>query len=256
MESGGGIEENHRLAKDVMIYLLLPVFNEEPNIETLYSDISKIAARHQIKILFVDDGSKDGTVEGIKKYFTDLNVDVLSFSENRGPGAAFNEGFKKILTEITDNETKIVTMEADATSDVDVLDKMLSISDLNFDLVLASVYAQGGGFEKTSWFRMFLSTTANSMIKFVYGIRVNTYTSFYRVYKAGTLRKIQEVNGGEVTRETGFICKLDILRSAVKSKASVIEVPITLMTLRRKGKSKMKIRKTMMEYFRYFFRSR
>ena len=237
-----------------MIYLLFPLFNEESNIENLFLDIQKISAKLDIKIWFVDDGSTDGTVTAIHKYFTGLNYDVLPLGGNYGPGMAFNEGFKKIIHEEPSDDSIVITMEADATSDIGILDKMIAISYLDFDVVLASVYAQGGGFEKTSVFRLLLSRTANLMIKTLYGIKVNTYTSFYRVYKIETLRKIYTLKKGQITNETGFICKLDILRSAIKTKASIIEVPVKLMTSRRQGKSKMIISRTMMEYLRYFFK--
>lgn len=238
-----------------MIYLLFPVYNEALNMENLSADVHKIASRHDIKVIFVNDGSTDNTVEAIREHFEDLNTALISMPKNCGPGTAFNEGFKKIIEEEKDQDSMIVTMEADATSDVDVLDKMIAISRLDFDLVLASVYAQGGGFQKTSAFRLLLSRTANTLIKMMYGIRVNTYTSFYRVYKLKTLREIATLNDGEVTRERGFICKLDILISAIKTNASLIEVPVELLTLRRKGRSKMKIARTMMEYLRFFYRS-
>ena len=235
-----------------MIYFLLPVYNEEPNIKALGLDILNFSKKWDIKVVFVNDGSTDNTVNEISKHFQKINHKVISLEKNQGPGAAFNEGFKYILSIEKDMDTKVVTMESDATSDIEILSKMIQISDLDFDLVLASVYAQGGGFEKTTFFRLFLSRCANGIIKNLYGIRVNTYTSFYRIYKLSTLNKISNLKIGEITSQNGFLCKLDILRSAIKVKTSIIEVPVKLNSSRRKGKSKMKIWKTIKEYLWYF----
>jgi dolichol-phosphate mannosyltransferase len=130
---------------------------------------------------------------------------------------------------------------------------MLAISSLGYDLVLASVYAQGGGFDKTSFFRRLVSSVANLVFRFLFKLKILTLSSFYRVYHVSLLRKIKEKNT-PIIAEKGFICMLEILVKAVECDANVIEVPMILHSQKRVGKSKLKFLKTMLAYVRFLMK--
>jgi dolichol-phosphate mannosyltransferase len=237
-----------------MLYILIPTFNEADNIPELFSNITKVKYDEEVFYVFVDDGSNDGTVEIIMSYFSNRqNFQLITKNKNQGPGDSFNIGFKWILTNSDSEKDIVVTMEADNTSDITILPRMLTISKLGYDLVLASVYAQGGGFEKTSIFRKVISLIANMLFRSFYGVKVLTLSSFYRVYSVSILQKIKQ-NNTEIIEEKGFICMLEILLKAIKEKASVIEVPMILKSEMRKGKSKMKIIRTTKAYLRFLIK--
>jgi dolichol-phosphate mannosyltransferase len=236
-----------------MIYFLIPVFNEELNIPSLRAELVKAASGREACYVFSDDGSTDNTVETLNHLFAGTRFAVLGDGINRGPGAAFNRGFEWIL-EHAGEEDLVVTMEGDNTSSLEILDKMLVISGTGFDLVLASVYAQGGGFEKTSFLRKLTSLGANLVLRFAFDIKVLTLSSFYRVYKVSLLRRVKQQYTHIIT-EPGFICMIELLLKAVRVEASVIEVPMKLYSTRRKGKSKMKVMKTSLSYLRFLLKN-
>jgi hypothetical protein len=124
---------------------------------------------------------------------------------------------------------------------------------LGYDLVLASVYAQGGGFDKTSFLRKLISAIANFTYRFLFDIKVLTLSSFYRVYKISLLKKLERTYRGNIIKEMGFVSMLEILSKAIWNDATIIEVPMKLYSYKRAGKSKMKIVKTTFTYFRYLF---
>jgi dolichol-phosphate mannosyltransferase len=132
---------------------------------------------------------------------------------------------------------------------------MPSLHKMNFDLVLASVYAQGGGFDQTSFFRKFTSAVANFLFRFLFNVQVLTLSSFYRVYSISILRKIKSKYQALIT-ETGFICMLEILVKGIQAEARVIEVPMKLHSFKRQGPSKMKVLKTTLQYFKFLFKNR
>ncbi len=66
------------------IYIIIPVFNEENNIQTTLGDLKQ----YGYTIIVVDDGSKDKTVEIVES----MNVKVLKHKVNRGQGAALQTG--------------------------------------------------------------------------------------------------------------------------------------------------------------------
>lgn len=231
-----------------MLWFLIPVFNEEENIPGLSSSLVSLFLKDSkgegVHFVFSDDGSTDGTVNRIKELFGDFCT-VIGDGKNHGPGKAFNDGFEYILKHGKPGDS-IVTLEGDNTSDLSVLPRMLSLSRTH-DLVLASVYAEGGGFDKTSRLKKIMSSAANSATRLVFGLKVKTFTSFYRVYSYALLEKIRSRHKNIIS-EKGFLCMVEILVKAVKLNASVTEAPVILYSTRRKGKSKMKIWKTAWEY--------
>ena len=227
------------------------MYNEEGNLETLFQSLSNAQTLgRQPFYVFSDDGSQDRSIEKVKALFPSDQVQVLGDGSNHGPGYAFNAGFEWILQHSTSEKDIVVTLEADNTSDIGILAQMLTIFDTGFDLVLASVYVQTGGFGKTSFFRRLISFGGNMLLRMTLGIKVLTLSSFYRVYSLALLRKIK-TNNPTVISEHGFICMVEILTKAIRQKARIIEVPMTLKSEARVGKSKMKIFQTTMNYLKF-----
>jgi dolichol-phosphate mannosyltransferase len=234
----------------VNLYFIIPVFNESANLDSLSESLKGVLPSENKFYLFVDDKSTDDTIEKIHSLFGSAQYHILTKEINKGPGDSFNLGFEWIL-EHSDNEKDIVvTIEADNTSDINLLPAMISISALGYSLVLASVYVQGGGFDKTTLFRRFISFFANIFLRLFFNIKIQTLSSFYRVYQIGLLRNIRK-NFSSIISEKGFVCMFEILLKAVRLNASIIEVPMVLKSQNRKDKSKMKILKTMNQYIKY-----
>lgn len=64
---------------------IIPCFNEEENIRTIYKEICNVRESglrdYLVEILFVDDGSTDGTLNLVKQIaYEDKNVEYISFS--------------------------------------------------------------------------------------------------------------------------------------------------------------------------------
>lgn len=239
-----------------MIYFLVPVYNEKDNLDQLCENLHHVMPGYEKYFVFSDDGSSDGSQQKIQKVMENERYVILGDGSNNGPGFAFNKGFEWILQKSQDIENDIiVTIEADNTSDLKILPVMIKNTEMGFDLVLASVYAQGGGFDKTSFFRRLTSLSANLVLRFAFDLKVLTLSSFYRVYKVSIIKKIK-ANNSDIIKEPGFICMIEVLLKAVKSDASVLEIPMMLNSLQRKGKSKMKVFKTMMSYFIFLIKKK
>ena len=130
---------------------------------------------------------------------------------------------------------------------------MLSKMDEGHDLVLASVYAPGGGFSRPSHYRMAVSNFANGLLRKAFRLDTLTLTSFYRVYDLALLRSIRE-KFGSFCDERGYICKVELLLRARACGARIAEVPVTLQSHRRIGRSKMKVLKTGIDCLRFMVR--
>lgn len=237
-----------------MIYFLIPIFNEKDNLTELSNTLRLAYPGEGKTFVFVDDCSSDDSGATIKELLANEQVHVLRNEQNQGPGYSFNRGFNYILDDLAaEPHDHIVTLEGDNTSDPGILNVMLELRNYGFDLILASPYAQGGGFDQTTLFRKISSFGANLMLRLWFDVKVLTLSSFYRIYSVGLLHDIRN-NYGVFMKEKGFISKVEILVKAIKQNAKIIEVPMVLNSTKRKGKSKMKVFKTILSYMRFFIK--
>lgn len=79
------------------ISLIIPCYNEEESLPLLYKEICKVSeelSSYPFEMIFVNDGSSDGTLEILKRFAAqDKRVVYLSFSRNFGKEAAMYAGF-------------------------------------------------------------------------------------------------------------------------------------------------------------------
>jgi glycosyltransferase involved in cell wall biosynthesis len=73
------------------VSIIVPVFNEEESISILQTELSAALKDFDYEIIFVDDGSVDGTAERIEAA---PNVRVIRFEKNAGQSAAIYSGLK------------------------------------------------------------------------------------------------------------------------------------------------------------------
>ncbi len=74
--------------------IIVPCFNEEESIPYFYDEVKKVTNNMDIKLelIFVDDGSRDKTLEVIKSKTDDKEVKYISFSRNFGKESAMYAG--------------------------------------------------------------------------------------------------------------------------------------------------------------------
>jgi dolichol-phosphate mannosyltransferase len=232
------------------VVFVIPAFNEAENIPRLFADLEEHPELFPpgSRVIMVDDGSSDGTPELIAMYDGWLPVELVKLEENQGPGAAFRAGFASVLAGSSD-DALVVTLEADTTSDLAALPLMLERASLGDDLVLASVHG-GGRMMNVGLLRRTLSKGAGVVVRLALGLDARTVSSFFRVYRASTLRVAVARYGDDLIREPGFACKAELLAKLSGLGARISEVPVDLDASRRVGKSKMRLVPTLRAYTR------
>jgi dolichol-phosphate mannosyltransferase len=233
-----------------VIRFVIPAYNEHENIPNLLADMAPRVRELGARVIFVDDGSSDGTAETIEEYSDGLPVSIVRHQVNRGLGTAINSGLRAALGESQDDDA-IVTLEADNTSDLDDLPRMLELFAQGYDVVLASVYAPGGRILGVAPWRLTASKAVSNVFRYTGGLReIHTLSSLYRVYRAGTLRRAADTYGYLLVREPGFAANVELLLKLYNAGARVSEVPTVNDWSRRLGNSKMSLRPTVLAYGR------
>ncbi len=233
-----------------MIRFVIPAFNERENIAPLLADLAPRARELGARVIFVDDGSTDGTAEEIEAHASDLHLAVVRHPRNLGLGTAINSGLRAALGEAADDDA-IVTLEADNTSDLDDLPALMGRFEAGADLVLASVYAPGGQIIGVARHRLLASRAVSDTFRVLGGLRdVHTLSALYRVYRAGTLRRAAETYGYLLVREPGFAANVELLLKLHNAGARIEEIPTVNDWSRRRGVSKMHLLPTVLAYGR------
>jgi dolichol-phosphate mannosyltransferase len=233
-----------------MIRFVIPAYNESENIPNLIADLAPRARDLGARVIFVDDGSTDGTSEMINAHADGLHLAIVKHEVNRGLGTAINSGLRAALGEAHDDDA-IVTLEADNTSNLDDLPRMMELFDEGHDIVLASVYAPGGAILGVAQWRLAASKAVSNTFRYIGGLKeIHTLSSLYRVYRAGTLRRAADTYGYLLVREPGFAANVELLLKLYNAGASVAEVPTINDWSRRLGQSKMSLRPTIEAYGR------
>lgn len=99
---------------NVQLSIVIPVFNEEENIEPLYNDIIKaVSGKYDdFEIIFINDGSIDGSLEQmLMLHEKDKRVKIIEFMRNFGQSAAISAGFSRATGNI------IIPLDGDLQND-------------------------------------------------------------------------------------------------------------------------------------------
>jgi dolichol-phosphate mannosyltransferase len=234
------------------LYVVVPVFNERPNLDRLFASFARVEqefhSRYQLQFLLVDDGSTDGTATRAQELTAELNSVVLSNPTNQGPGAAFARAFAFLAPRLTDPDW-VLTLEGDNTSRLELMRQMFHRTEEGFDVVLASPYMYGGGITNTTALRVLMSHMANAFVKELLGAHgLLTISSFFRLYRAPVILRLQAAYGPAILESHGFECMAELLLKMVYHRVTISEVPMLLDAGLRAGKSKMKVLKTIRGY--------
>ena len=112
------------------ISIIVPCYNEEQAISFFYKEINKISKEMKIdfEFIFVNDGSKDKTINVIKEYAKkDKRVKYINFSRNFGKEAAMYAGLEKSSGDY------VAIMDADLQDPPTLLPEMLNFLNENED---------------------------------------------------------------------------------------------------------------------------
>lgn len=118
-----------------LLSVIVPCYNEEENVRDFYDELFKNDSffrekEIEVEVIYVDDGSKDGTVAEIKKLREkDERVHLLSFSRNFGKEAAIYAGLQKSKGEL------VVMMDSDLQDPPSLLPEMYSYIEQGYDSV-------------------------------------------------------------------------------------------------------------------------
>jgi glycosyltransferase involved in cell wall biosynthesis len=188
--------------------VVIPVHNELDNVKVLVDQLTQVLQNYNpsYEIIFVDDGSTDGTFEVLKSlHESDPHVKVIRFARNYGQTPALAAGFDHARGQV------VVAMDGDLQFHADDLPPLVNKLSEGYDIVSG---CRDRSNDPTT--RSLPSRAANRMMASISGVNMRDFGSTFKAYRREILQYLNLY--GELHR---FIPAL-----ASRYGARMVEIPV------------------------------
>lgn len=221
-----------------MLSLVVPVYNEGPNIANLFAAIAgQIRSPHEILIVY--DFEEDDTLPVIRAGFAELPHLRLVRNPRRGALEAIKTGLQS-----ASGDAAVVVM-ADLADDLRVVDAMYGLIRDGCDMVCGSRYMPGGRQIGGPLLKGLMSRVAGVSAHWVSGVPTHDITNSFKMYSRQVLDRIPVESTG------GFELGLELLTKAYLMGLRIAEVPAT-WTDRAAGQSNFKLVEWLPHYMHWY----
>lgn len=117
----------------MLISIIVPIYNEEEALPLFFEEIFKHLQAYNFELLFINDGSKDGSKKFIKEKIlqSEQKIKLLSFSRNFGKEAALFAGLEAAKGDC------VIPIDVDLQDPIELIPEMLKLYKDGADVVLA-----------------------------------------------------------------------------------------------------------------------
>jgi len=163
----------------VKLSVVIPVYNEVENLRSLHHSLTEALVEQEYELLFVDDGSLDGSIEELNSLVTldPQHTQVIELRRNFGQTAAIAAGIDYSKGEV------IVIIDADQQNDPGDIPLLMEKIEEGYDVV------SGWRVDRQdTWTRKIPSRIANGLISKVTGVRLHDYGCTLKAYRREVLQ--------------------------------------------------------------------
>lgn len=176
--------QRERIAHDRSVSVVIPLLNEEESIGELARRLEIVldrVARNRWDVLFIDDGSTDGSFDVIERlHARNPRFRAIRFRRNYGKSAALAVGFVDVEGDI------VITMDADLQDDPDEIPALLSKIDEGYDLVSGWKRKRHDPWHKTMPSKLF-----NAVTSIMSGIKLHDFNCGLKAYRREVVETVQ-----------------------------------------------------------------
>jgi glycosyltransferase involved in cell wall biosynthesis len=168
----------------MLLSAVIPVFNEEESLVALHAELVEVAVAngYDLEIIFIDDGSKDGSWQTIERLAKeDSRVRGIRFRRNFGKAAGLSAGFEEARGEF------VFTLDADLQDDPHEIPRFLeAMNEHGLDVV--------SGWKKKRldpWHKVGPSRVFNWLVGFLTGVRLHDHNCGFKCYRREVLGEVR-----------------------------------------------------------------
>lgn len=168
----------------MLLSTVIPVYNEMESLAALHAELDQVAKEqgYELDLVFVDDGSKDGSWQTIEELAArDPRVRGLRFRRNFGKAAALSAGFDAARGEL------VFTLDADLQDDPREIPRFLAeMHDKKLDVVSGWKKVRHDPLHKVGPSRIF-----NWFISFLTGVRLHDHNCGFKCYRREIFQEVR-----------------------------------------------------------------
>ena len=211
--------------------VIIPTYNEKENVAAMIDKVLSLDGNYNL--LFVDDGSPDGTADIIrdKQKQCPERISLICRSGKLGLGTAYIAGFKWALES---NYDLIFEMDCDFSHNPDDLKRLTARLEADADVAIGSRYVRGVNVVNWPLSRLLMSYCASKYVKIITGMPVCDATAGFVGYRAEVLHTIDL----DRVQMIGYGFQIEMKYTAWKHKFRIAEESIIFVD-REAGTSKM-----------------
>ena len=211
--------------------VIIPTYNECENVARMTDKVMSLEG--DFDLLYVDDGSPDGTANIIREKIAEYGsrVNLVERRGKLGLGTAYIAGFKWALERGYD---EIFEMDCDFSHNPDDLIRLASRLESDADVAIGSRYVKGMNVVNWPLSRILISYGASLYVRIVTGMPVYDSTAGFVGYRADVLRTIDL----DKIEMIGYGFQIEMKYTAYRHKFRLREESI-IFTDRELGTSKM-----------------
>ncbi|HVM96259.1 MAG TPA: dolichyl-phosphate beta-glucosyltransferase [Candidatus Acidoferrales bacterium] len=172
------------------ISVVLPAYNEAlrilPSLERIFVYMRE--SHPDFEVIVVDDGSGDNTSEAIRQRFGDRpELQVQRYEKNRGKGHAVRYGASRA------NGDLVLFSDADLSTPIEDLDKMLPLMQQGYDLVIGSrAHAQSEIRQHQHFLREAAGKFFNVCVRLLVGLPFHDTQCGFKIFRRNSMRPVLE----------------------------------------------------------------
>lgn len=167
-----------------ILYIVIPAYNEETNIEQCINDWYPVVEKHNgggySRLVIIDDGSKDNTFSVMQEYAKTRPLFQPLTKTNGGHGHTVLYGYRYAIEKGADY---IFQTDSDGQTDPAEFDQFWDAKE-KYDAVIGNRVVRGDGKD-----RKFVENTVCFLLRLIFGVKIKDANAPFRLMKASLVDK-------------------------------------------------------------------
>lgn len=160
--------------------IIIPAYNEEASLEKFLPEVIDHCVKNNYKLIVVNDGSKDQTLQVLEYYASEHSVlEIVSHKVNRGYGGAIKSGINACETDC------LITIDADGQHYLEDVDRLYhELIERDADMIVGN-----RGLHSSGYYRTFGKWLIRQIARMLMPLKIHDINSGLKVYNTGLAQK-------------------------------------------------------------------